>query len=629
MVPKVLEAARWASFDEDSVWHERVGSALLEYGSEERAIKEFETAKSLDEKNWRADLGMARALAEQPGKRPRAIKMMERTLEILEADEIWMAQNEKDFSKWVFELAEWYSGNGELEKAAKEYRRVWGLSPNDPTKPAATSLIKILFRLQKYNEITDFLRQMAEEMPYDAEVDRLTEFYHVTAMEMEFYDHIGTSGRKSGALDFLRESYRKAIKEADRKSLTITSDYLLYHYGILLLRDYGEVSQATRIFEAVLSMTAATADRDLVFYLRQDAKIRLGTIYREQAKLAGVGSPTARANIDKLTQLSGRGNESEDDVDSDAPQSGDCIQILGQWLKQEENDDAGARKIFRRRVKLAIDWLSDTDPYNDADAYEILAFALTYYGDYDNASAAFSLLGPVEPELEEVENESSKGSGDDTTLEDRDVAEANANVGGVAVQDIIGDCEDKPKEDESKPKEEGVDLPIATVNLHRETTNDVCKSREQNPDAEPIKPQTEPNEDEDGHVESTQPINTNGVEVGTDDKDAPEAETTDPNHALADSEAEAKWLCDGLCGRTWPVLQDVWICTTCLATGFCSTCVAEVRNKTIGFRVCDPQHMFLETPKATELLPRGKVRFRGELVGIEEWKGWIAEAWGL
>jgi hypothetical protein len=220
---------------------------------------------------------------------------------------------------------------------------------------------------------------------------------------------------------------------------------LLFDYAKLLLQDYGEVSRATQILEAVLLMTTTRSIRDSVFYLRYEVKKMLCTIYYEQAKLAGNGSQVAKTCIDKLRKLSAP--ETDDDPDTDVAQMTDPVQILGQWLKQEEKDDIGARKIFQRHIKLGIDWLSDSDPYNDEGAYEILAFAFLYYGDYDNALAAFSLLGPVEPDPDTEASKSDKASNDQSATEDAVGAEINQDIGGVGAKDAGSDHRDSSTEE--------------------------------------------------------------------------------------------------------------------------------------------------------------------------------------
>lgn len=637
MDSRTLKAARWAGFEEDSIWHERVGLALLEAGYDMKAIEEFENAKAQDQTNWRADVGLAKAWSKSSEKRPQAIDMMEKTLQVLEQDANWMADNERLYLKFCLDLAGFYIANADSEKATGMYHKVWKLSSADVGLQAVAPLVRLLVRQPNFLEIVEILRAMAEDKAYNAEFDRLTEFYHDSAKDIQLHRHIATAARKSDSLDFLRESYQKAIREAEKKSLAITSDYLLFDYAKLLLQDYGEVSRATQILEAVLLMTTTRSIRDSVFYLRYEAKTLLCAIYYEQAKLAGNGSQVAKTCIDKLRKLSAP--DTDDDPDTDVAQMTDPVQILGQWLKQEEKDDIGARKIFQRHVKLGIDWLSDSDPYNDEDAYEILAFAFLYYGDYDNALAAFSLLGPVEPDPDAEASKSDKASNGQSATEDAVGVEVNQDIGGVGARDVSGDHRDSSTE-------EALGLPGASLEHsgaeHEGATGvtedavatgdkaDISESGGQMPDNEVTK-QAMPGKDVQFDPESgTSPPAADNSHLDMDDK-ATEASTPTASWETGPvlDEMAYKWICDGGCGRVSNFHHDIHLCKSCLLVGFCPECYEQLQSDKLGFRICDSKHHWLDIPKASERLPWGQVRLRGELKPIEEWKTDIKKEWGL
>jgi hypothetical protein len=208
MDSRTLKAARWAGFEEDSIWHERVGLALLEAGYDTKAIEEFENAKAQDQTNWRADIGLAKAWSKSSEKRPQAIDMMEKTLQVLEQDANWMADNERLYLKFCLDLAGFYIANIDSEKAAGMYHKVWKLSSTDVGLQAVAPLVRLLVRQPNFLEIVEILRAMAEDKAENAEFDRLTEFYHDSAKDIQLHRHIATSARKSDSLDFLRESYQ-------------------------------------------------------------------------------------------------------------------------------------------------------------------------------------------------------------------------------------------------------------------------------------------------------------------------------------------------------------------------------------------------------------------------------------
>jgi tetratricopeptide (TPR) repeat protein len=637
MDSRTLKAARWADFEEDSIWHERVGLALLEAGYEVKAIEEFEKAKAQDQANWRADIGLAKALSKSSEKRLQAIDMMEKTLQVLEQNTNWMSDNERLYQKFCLDLAGFYIANADGEKAAGMYHKVWKLSSNDLGLQAVAPLVRLLVRQPNFLEIVEILRAMAEDQADNAEFDRLTEFYHDSSNDIELHRHIATAARKSDSVDFLRESYQKAIGEAEKKSLSIISDYLLFDYAKLLLLDYGEVSRATQILEAVLLMTTTRSIRDSVFYLREEAKTSLCAIYYEQAKLAGIGSQVAKNCIDKLRKLAAP--DTDDDSDSDVSQMTNPVQVLGQWLKQEEKDDIGARKIFQRHVKLGIEWLSDSDPYNDEDAYRNLAFAFLYYGDYDNALAAFSLLGPVEPDPDTEASESDGTSDDQPATEDALGADINQDIGDVGAKDVNSEPRDPSTEEALDPpraslKHSDAEHEGATDVTENSTATgdkaDILESGRQMPDDEVTK-RTKPGKDEELVPESgTFPPAADNSHLDMDDKAAEESTPiasweTGP---ILD-EMAYKWICDGGCGRVTNFHHDIHFCKSCLLLGFCPECHEQLQSDKLGFRICSSAHHWLDVPKASERLPWGQVRFRGELKPIEEWKADIKKEWGL
>jgi hypothetical protein len=91
------------------------------------------------------------------------------------------------------------------------------------------------------------------------------------------------------------------------------------------------------------------------------------------------------------------------------------------------------------------------------------------------------------------------------------------------------------------------------------------------------------------------------------------------------------WLftnCDG-CDKELSIPDDSYICTMCIDMNFCSDCQPKLKNNTLGFRVCSPNHELLYIPKAPGPLPKDMVRYDDEYVPILEWLSKLKKTWGI
>jgi hypothetical protein len=106
----------------------------------------------------------------------------------------------------------------------------------------------------------------------------------------------------------------------------------------------------------------------------------------------------------------------------------------------------------------------------------------------------------------------------------------------------------------------------------------------------------------------------NPIEVGRSMPDA----STEP-----DETSDAR-LCDGLCGRRSVYFKTLNVCEVCYQTSFCDECLPKLRDSTLGFRICNPTHPFLQIYP-----PRGLVRkgAEGYIVRIDDDKEMLVYDW--
>lgn len=102
-------------------------------------------------------------------------------------------------------------------------------------------------------------------------------------------------------------------------------------------------------------------------------------------------------------------------------------------------------------------------------------------------------------------------------------------------------------------------------------------------------------------------------------------------HAFATAATITDWLfanCDG-CDKVLNIPDNTYACTLCLDMNFCSDCHTKLKNKTLGFRICSPEHPLLYIPKAPGPLPKDVVRYDNEYVPILDWLGKVKKTWGI
>lgn len=91
------------------------------------------------------------------------------------------------------------------------------------------------------------------------------------------------------------------------------------------------------------------------------------------------------------------------------------------------------------------------------------------------------------------------------------------------------------------------------------------------------------------------------------------------------------WLfadCDG-CDKELNIPDDSYICTMCVDMNFCSDCQPKLKNNTLGFRICNPNHELLYIPKAPGPLPKDMVRYDDEYMPILEWLSKLKKTWAV
>jgi tetratricopeptide (TPR) repeat protein len=396
---QILETAKWTGFEENSRFHERVASTILAFWEVDNAIKYYQKAIEMDANNWKAHAGLAKSY-EDRGEWELAIESMDKALQQFEDDPLVKLGFKEDYDDFTYLLARWHENCGRNEKALELFRCVHNSDKMD--FEAAFRILKILTAEEKYGEIIEFLQDMeSEDHTIHSDMTRLDDCHFEYFEEDAFHEMTVLAARKTGNLMILQKAYIRAIKAADVRSKTIVSGCLRQWYGRLLLHEFGSQEQAATVFEDVMKMTASSSNDGASGWARFQSGKRLAMIYIDRATKAGPGTPEAKTNIQKIAQLSvGRTSDDDDEARmnmmTNTTSTINITLVLGRWYAKEEKNDKEAREHFVSHIRLGIDLLSDSNPYNDPDAYKKLGYAFMHYGDDVNALAAWSLLGPIE-----------------------------------------------------------------------------------------------------------------------------------------------------------------------------------------------------------------------------------------
>ncbi|KAL6713602.1 hypothetical protein ACLMJK_009067 [Lecanora helva] len=131
-----------------------------------------------------------------------------------------------------------------------------------------------------------------------------------------------------------------------------------------------------------------------------------------------------------------------------------------------------------------------------------------------------------------------------------------------------------------------------------------------------------------------------------------DAEESRPEHNIASPKLEATPIaqpaepmyrsCDGLCDKELTFADSLWFCKVCNDVQFENQCLQKLRDGTLPFYVCSPNHDFLHVPSWVDeyqATGKGRVRVGGELIDgrrvgdsivpVEQWLDTIKKDWNI
>lgn len=558
-----------------------LATIFRDYKKFENAISLFKTASTMTSDPWRANYGLAVTYGGQ-GKWQLAIQTLEPVGNAILADDTKANDLEPQAHKILHDLARFYGENGEYERSLEIYKKILKDCPDN--YGIVLDFLKLQKKQGKFTEVIDFLQEMKQHLDEKTGLDRLTQTYHELVYVDDYHEIILKAATKANGLNHIKEGYQTAVDAAKTKAdqsrrgktrttMLYMQSTLLYHFAFALFTQDSDVKARTRAIDLWEQVLKSSRNFKLSTFVSYQAAKRLSSVYFERANEATPDSELAIENVNKLAQL----NEELDESYTAA----DCRLLLGRYYRLIGREEK-ARDILRGGVKIALDLLSDEDPFNDYQAYLTLAVTLAPFNDDKNALAAWSLLLPGEDDPE-------TGKTGEGNASDVEAGEAPQKPNDQVVSDPqVGFLETKP---ENLTGEDPSPTNVAT---------------------------------------------TSGSEEPGTTFSAPDSVHSGSLMSPA-LEGPLSYFCDGTyfcdCSVQWTFADDLYVCKDCLDVTFCPRCRALLRKGEQDFGVCNPKHEFLHVPKydGEEVKRVGKmnVRVGGLIMPISEWLDEIRREWGL
>lgn len=408
----------------DSLWWERIAQGALNESrdSPEIVMPLFRRALAKEDPSWYSHFSLA-GCHYQLGHLPEAIAETELTLESTKCEGCRPAPSDADLMMIHFRLGCLYLGTENIQQATEQFLIV---SKGSDTYWAEQGRVAYMKAILKANDT-----EGAKNMLRSAFVTDESEASKVRVLKMiaKDYEHnytiskmFDTAKRDPELFEELTAVFKKAtdplasghdqvpdMSRDDRFADQEARGVLLYHWGMTVA--YRMPSEDTKSVANALTFWEECRDQlriiggPVASTTRTNATSQLAKYYF-QSLLNGQG-PTE--HFEALSKLA------DEDSSAEGEDPAGYLAIL--YALRDEKDKAKER--LSRRIKIAMDILSDDQPQNDYLGHRALFKCLAYYQDFDNAAAALTLMGAPDLVTDALQFEDYDMSGeDDTASED-------------------------------------------------------------------------------------------------------------------------------------------------------------------------------------------------------------------
>ena len=567
----IVGVSKWAAgllgvdTEIDYEWNRCTGRLLRQYQQVDEAINYYKKAIALTDEPWYAEYGLASAYGDNEQAQD-AINLGEDLKNRLKEGVPQVEQPELTMVELRNNLAIWYRDVKRYDEALSIFDE--GLAENADNYFLWNEKLNVFHAMGSYQRIFDMFEELSNQRDATVGISRRSRLWHMNVFKDEIYYKTKEAAQKTAQVPFLISIMRQAVEDAANPLYIPLAEKLKAIWRQTMTFFADEVSWEIAKTEEEKNVVIDSWEKNIqdsadskVVVLRELIAKRLAQVYVDRMRGLPPDSPELPETLKKLSDLTFEDSAERDD-------SVNTSLLMARYESVRGNRES-AMKLTRGIVKIGLDLLSDEDPDNDWQGYQRLATALMYYGDDDNALAAWSLLGPVEDE------------GKDEIKDEMTTEQSEAKMNGQSTEMKM---------------------------------NGVSTGTRVNGDSTP-------------NGNGTKDPDSAGATVGKSGK--PEQDEDDEPQGYLNYSCDGD--CDPT--TEWSYASDMYHCKDCLDILFDETCLAKLKEGRLSINVCNPKHEHLHVPEwdPEEAKERGKdhVRLKGEKVPLTNWLNQLRKTWGF
>ena len=386
----ILDIARWANFEEDSLWHNRLARVLASGDHEDEAIEHYRIALDLNDERLDACAGLVECYMSKERYKT-AIEIQRKAEKILETRFGRPSGYHKSWKEHYQRDTFLYDSLGQIDLALESCQKTLRV---DPDSSAMSQFFLLLLGPEgRHHEIMVFLKELHADVIPKTGLSRLVQFpdhsyiFHDSLM----YSIAIRAARKTRDIGLIRENLLASIKSA---RTTDKVGQLLCHLGLLFKQDYRDEPNAVRVWNHVVRLSQNPLSSSDLRSAGLEASRNLAISYFDRALEAEKDSIHQKSCIQLLESLATGLPSSKVEIVEEglgyAYTTHDTSLVLG-YLYQMIGRESSARACFATHVRLAVDLLTDDTTDNDLQGYQILFSVFIKIKDDDNTLAAMSL----------------------------------------------------------------------------------------------------------------------------------------------------------------------------------------------------------------------------------------------
>lgn len=557
--------------DIDSLWWERIAQGALNESPDNPEVSMSLLRRSLDkdDPSWSCHFGLAECYC-QMDKIPEAIAEAELTLKSMESEGCWPTPKENDLMMVRSRLGDFYLANDNIQEAAEQFLLVSKSSEVGWAKEGSVAYMKATLKANDAEAARTMLRDAF--VTEQGEASKVY-IFRITSKDP---DHNNTISKMFTVAEGDDELLKALVAAMDKSTEPLESEtdqadmpreirfvfqevrgVLLYHRGMTVA--YRTSSKDAKSFAKALTFWEECRDQLQIIggYVasttRTNATSQLAKYYFQNL----LQDQGLTEHFDALSKLA----DEDSSVEGEDPAG--FLAVLYALRGEREK----AKERLSRRIKTALDILSDKQPENDYLGHRALFKCLAFYQDFDNSAAALTLMGAPDLVTNALEFDNYDIPDEDESEKAR-IMEMVIDEGKRVSQAVKGNVPDSSQQirriEVAKEQIEGL------VNTDPTTSkvNAILKAR----------------------ISTLQ-------------------ETQDS--VMKDAVQRYGWYCNGLgppgtnCDKESDFDHEFFHCIYCSSCDFCTDCFKKLREQSTPAMQCSAEHVWIKMPRQGSDFYRG------------------------